>query len=281
MMETLRPTEGPGTPISFGAEIISEYLDLTESVIAFVIARHRLPKEEAEDFAATVRLRLLERDCAILRKFEGRSSLRTFLTVVIVRLYKDYRTAQWGRWRPSAQARRLGPQAMQLERLMSRDGLTFEEAAETLRAGFGVSATIEVMGEWRARLPVRRQRRPVHFDNLDELVVAPPSPLPVPVLQAQAERALGALRRAVHRSSPEERRMLTLIFANQLTVANTARRCLLDPKRCYRRLARLLNRLRDDVQNAGITATDVSAWIGRADIDTSATAFLEPMNEPD
>jgi len=45
---------------------------------------------------------------ALLAKFEGRSSLRTFLTVVIQRLFLDHRISAWGKWRPSAEARRGG-----------------------------------------------------------------------------------------------------------------------------------------------------------------------------
>jgi RNA polymerase sigma factor (sigma-70 family) len=283
-METSTITTASDQTMTFGTETFSRHLQLIESVIAFVIARHRLPRHEAEDFAATVRLRLLDRDCAILRKFQGRSSLRTFLTVVVIRLYQDYRTARWGRWRPSAEARRLGPGAIRLERLMSRDGLTFEEASETLRITHGVT-DVESMRTWNVRLRVRPHRaRTVSASGIEELAVATPVPalpVPVPMLQTQAERALGALRRAVSRISPEEQRLLTLIFANQFSVAQTARRCVMDQKKVYRRLARLLNRLRADVQKAGVTAADVGEWVGRADIDTSAAAFLEPVNEHD
>ena len=41
---------------------------------------------------------------------------------------QDWRNARWGKWRPSAEARRQGALATHLERLMRRDGLTFEEA---------------------------------------------------------------------------------------------------------------------------------------------------------
>jgi RNA polymerase sigma factor (sigma-70 family) len=291
-METLTIPTAPDRPMTFDAQTFSQHLPLIESVIAFVAARHHLSGHDAEDFGAAVLIRLLERDCAILRKFQGRSSLRTFLTVVIVRLYQDYRTANWGRWRPSAEARRLGPGAIRLERLMTRDGLTFDEAAETLRTSRSVTEGVEAMREWSARLPARlpgRRQRPrrVNPSDLAELSAAPvgttplPLPLPIPLLQTQAELAIGALRRAVLRISPEEQRLLTLIFANQFSVAQTARRCVMDQKKSYRRLARLLNRLRDDVQNAGITAADVGDWIGRPDIDTSSAAFLKPASEHD
>ena len=108
-------------------------LALIERVIAWVCARRCLRGAEAEDFGSTVKLRLIENDYEILGRFEGRSSLKTYMTVVVHRLYLDYQTQRFGKWRPSAEARRLGPVALRLEALLYRDGLTFEEASGVLR----------------------------------------------------------------------------------------------------------------------------------------------------
>ena len=75
----------------------------------------------------------------MLRRFEGRSSLTTYITVVVQRLFLDRRNRLWGKWRPSAEARRLGPTAVLLERLVSRDGWSAEQALETLRVNHGVT----------------------------------------------------------------------------------------------------------------------------------------------
>src|SRR5262245_53162084 len=99
-----------------------------ESVIRFVCRRRGLRGDEAEEFAAEVRLRLVESDSAILRKFQGRSSIQTFLTVVIQRLALDYQASRWGRWRPSVVARSEGPAAVRLEQLVVRDGLPLADA---------------------------------------------------------------------------------------------------------------------------------------------------------
>src|SRR5215208_5464467 len=55
----------------------------------------------------------------VRRRFERRSSLPTYVTVVIQRLFLDYRNRLWGKWRPSSDAKRLGPTAMLLERLVA------------------------------------------------------------------------------------------------------------------------------------------------------------------
>ncbi len=114
-------------------------LALIDAVTAFIARRHHLSATDAEEFAAHVRLRILEDDYATLRKFEERSSLKTYLTTVIQRWFLDDRTARWGKWRPSAEAKRLGPLAILVERLMVRDGMTFDEACTVLETNHGVT----------------------------------------------------------------------------------------------------------------------------------------------
>ena len=83
-------------------------LDLIDRIVAFVCRRNHLDAGESDDFASHVRFKLLEDDYGVIRKFEGRSSLSTYLTTVIQRLYFQYRVQLWGKWRPSAEAKRLG-----------------------------------------------------------------------------------------------------------------------------------------------------------------------------
>ena len=92
-------------------------LALIEGVIGFVSRRHHLDAAEADDFEAHVKLKLVQDNYAVLQRFEGRCSLRGFLAVVVERLLLDYRTARWGKWRPSADAKRLGPTAVLFEQL--------------------------------------------------------------------------------------------------------------------------------------------------------------------
>ena len=77
-------------------ELFESSLGLVEQVIAFICRRHRLYDARAEDFASYARLALIDSDYAILRKFQGRSSLGTYLTTVIHRLYLDYLNREHG-----------------------------------------------------------------------------------------------------------------------------------------------------------------------------------------
>jgi RNA polymerase sigma factor (sigma-70 family) len=67
-----------------------------------VARRARLRPEETLDFGQTVHLRFAEQRYAAFERFEGRSSLSTYLTVVVTRMLIDWRRATEGRRRPAA-----------------------------------------------------------------------------------------------------------------------------------------------------------------------------------
>src|SRR5712691_4446497 len=78
-----------GSAMTLEQLFLSE-LALIERIIAWVSARHYLRGADAEDFASIVKLRFIENDYEILSRFEGRSSLKTYLAAVINRVYLDY-----------------------------------------------------------------------------------------------------------------------------------------------------------------------------------------------
>ena len=59
------------------------HADTNESALAHICRARRLAPDHAEEFCAWARLRLIDNDHAILRKFQGRSTLRTFLVTVV------------------------------------------------------------------------------------------------------------------------------------------------------------------------------------------------------
>ena len=142
------------SPDSVEALFVSQ-LGLVERVVGFVCARHHLSPADADDFGSHARLKLIEDGYAILRKFEGRSSLRTYHTVVIERLFLDYRISAWGKWRPSAEARRCGAAGVLLEQLLVRDGYSLDEACEVMKTNHAVTMPRSGLEELAGRLPVR------------------------------------------------------------------------------------------------------------------------------
>jgi DNA-directed RNA polymerase specialized sigma24 family protein len=113
-------------------QLFRDNLELIEKVIAYACRRSHMRPEETEDFRAAVLLKLMDDDYAVFRKFQGNSSLKTYLTTVILRFLQDHQTRMWGRWRPCAEAERQGPLAKLLDRLTDRDGYGFDEACQTL-----------------------------------------------------------------------------------------------------------------------------------------------------
>ena len=88
-------------------------LDLIDNVVASTCRRHGMLGDDAEDFKSSVHEKKIDDDYGVFRKFRGNSSLETYLTAVINNRCRDYRIQKWGKWRPSAKAKRIGTAAMQ------------------------------------------------------------------------------------------------------------------------------------------------------------------------
>jgi RNA polymerase sigma factor (sigma-70 family) len=246
--------------IEIGArELFLSQLPLIEKVIAAAIRRYRLAGMEAEDFASNARLHLIENNCQVLRKFEGRGCLHRFLKTVVERIYLDHRVANWGRWRPSTSARRMGTVAVLLERLIVRDKLGFEEACETLRKNHGVAATQAELDAVFIRLPLRTTRTLVY----GEFDCAPLSFEPGPetmMIEAEARRTVRTLEQALGRLNSRDRRIIEFRFVEGLSISQISRREGLPPKLLYRRVREILSRLRAELECRGISQGDVSMY---------------------
>jgi RNA polymerase sigma factor for flagellar operon FliA len=227
-----------------------------------VASRRRLRPDDAEEFAAHVKMKLVESDYVILRKFEGRSSLRTFLTVVIQRLFVDYTAAKWGRWRPSAEARRAGDVGVMLDELLWRDGYSLDEACEILATNRRVSARRPELERIAASLPPRPKNRFETDAPLTERAAAfgaADAGVERDERMRTARRVSAALKRLMARIDPQERLILSLKFVDGHNVADIASMLAVDQKGLYRRLERLLRELRDDLHAEGIEPDEALA----------------------
>jgi RNA polymerase sigma factor (sigma-70 family) len=218
-------------------------------VIRNVARARRLSADDADDFAQYVHLKLLERQDDVFERFSGRSSLKTFLTVVVSRLLLDWQRAMLGKWRPSAAAMRLGPVAIRLDRLIYRDGLSAAEAIAHVENGSSLPRT----DLWRlaARLPEHHPRRFV-ADTLLDSVASTPFIDPIERYQrAQAEATIRRqLRAALDELSPGDRRLIVARYINGQTIPVVARTLGAEPKALYRRCDRVLDLLRRRLERA-------------------------------
>jgi RNA polymerase sigma factor for flagellar operon FliA len=219
-------------------------LSLVSEVIAAIARKRGLRPDEAEDFAQTVHLKLLERNYAPIAAFSGRCSLRSYLSVVVARYLLDWRNAQYGKWRPSAGARRLGTTAVDFERLVGRDGLSSDEALAVLS---GRQATVDVstLRSLAARIAPRARANIVALEDVGD-VGSREFEDPV------ATRHAAAVRRRIHRMlrdayrqlGPDDRRLLRLHFGRGLKIRMIARQLGVPAKPLYRRFERIKKTLR-------------------------------------
>jgi RNA polymerase sigma factor (sigma-70 family) len=274
-------------PVPPAPDLYTEHAATIEAALTHACRCHRLSADAADEFRSWARLRLIDNDQAVLRKFEGRSSLRTFLVTVINRLYLDWRNAEWGKWRPTAEARRLGPVAIELERLVLRDQLSFDEATQTLIAKD--RATVEECQEVWQRLPRRPGRRRV---GEQELAALPSGELASDdveeyEIRAEARAVAAALDHAVRALPAGDQVLLQLRYWSGLTVARIAAMTGEDQKGLYRRFERVGVQLRNSLEAKGVTGQAVAAIVGRlaegpselAAIDVAGTGPIGPSRE--
>lgn len=247
----------------------TENLRTIERIATFVAHRNHLGPDDAAEFTQEVRVRLLEDDYAVIRKFEGRSSISTYLTTVITRLFHQWRIEQWGKWRPSAEAKRLGDRAITLERLLTRDGFTFAEAVEILTTPAGSEYTIGELESIYARLPLRVPRPVVVSDEVCAESVAVDADAHDRVERRDRERAATMMTRTMdailESMDAEDRLILQLRFWHARKVPEIARSLHLDQKKLYKRLDRLFGVLRRGLEQAGVTKNDVGDLLCRGD----------------
>jgi RNA polymerase sigma factor for flagellar operon FliA len=237
------------------------HLELVERIARHTCRRYHCPPDEVEEFASLAKLKLIEDDYAILRKFQGRSRLSTYLASVLQRLFLDHRNHAWGKWRPSAAARRQGPLAETLERLVVRDGQTVDEACETLRTTMGVATSRADLTALAASLPVRLRRRHVDDAALEDLPSGnsrPDHDLLEAERSALAGRVHAELERALEALTAEDRLIMKLRIEQGLQVAEIARILSLPAKPLYRRLEGIYRLLRGRLEASGVDAGAVA-----------------------
>ncbi|MEM9553844.1 MAG: sigma-70 family RNA polymerase sigma factor [Acidobacteriota bacterium] len=256
-------------------QFLLAHLDTVERLVSIIARRHNLSASEREELLGEVNLKLVENDYEALRRFSGRGSIESYLAMVITNLLHDARVKKWGKWRPSAKARRLGVVATQLDILISRDGHPVEEAVELLRRNHHVAMSRNELRELAAQLPRHPSRyfaRDVDFDRMvgrdgDDTAAAAEDE----ERERVAERVEGSLQRALKALASDERFLIRMVFRDDVGVTEVAR--LLGSRRqpLYRRVYGVLKRLRRSLEEMGVGLTDVVevvGWDGRMiDID--------------
>jgi RNA polymerase sigma factor (sigma-70 family) len=236
-------------------------LSLIDRATAFVCRKYGLAGADAEDFASVIRIKLIEDDYSVLRKFENKCALSTYLTIIIQRHYVDQKIHEWGKWRPSMRARQGGDAAILLERLISRDNMGLAEASAVVRQKYREldSRAIEALA---SSIVTRRAQRAAEVERTEEM------PEPVSGISAEDElltsereaaacRTSAILNRELDRLPSEDRLIMKLKYIDAMKVSTMARLLHADQKQLYRHIERLVATLREALLAAGVAMSDV------------------------
>ncbi|MES1245749.1 MAG: sigma-70 family RNA polymerase sigma factor [Acidobacteriota bacterium] len=250
-------------PPSRGRALLEEHIRAVRKKLD-AIARKGLPHREAEEFRSWVFFKLVENDYRILGSWEGRSSFPTYLNVVLSNLLRDYRIHVWGKWRPTAAARREGAHAILLERLWHRDRLPLQEAIDRMLWEHKVPFSRAELERLAARLPPKPECRVVSDEELEKIAID--GRVEERVEDAERARLAARLRSdlvPLLRTLPaEERLLLRLSIRDGLTVAAIAPSLGRPQKELYVQRDRCLRKLRQTLEALGHRPAEIRDLIG-------------------
>lgn len=263
-------------------ELFLRHHQLIDDVIDSICYHNYLRAQDAEDFRSLAYERLLENDASKLRAYQGRSSMRTYLQVVLKNVLGDHRNHEAGKWHPSTEARRRGATAIRLDQLLSRDNLTLSEAIEVLRTTYRVEESRSKLEQTAAALPPRARRQHIDLESLQEFAARNAMAADQRVVDDEerrlAHRAVRLLSSEIRALDSRDRLVLKLRFMDGMKVALIARALRLDQKPLYRRIESLLSRLRQAFEAEGLTATELGVLLvhGWSDLLQLETNRPEP-----
>ena len=246
--------------------LFETHLDDIEAAIRVVCRQKGCSPDEAEDFRSFVHLKLLEDDCRRLAAFKGRSTFATYLQTVLLRLLMDHRNEEWGSWRPSKTAKRLGPLAVRLETLIQRDERSVREAVTTV-AHENPELAQEQIEAVLAKLP----RRLLTTFQSDRVLALVPDPRAADDkdtadLEQRARELEKALADALQDLAPDVQLALRL-RSQGVKVVDIAKSLAVPKATLYTRLSRVDKRLAKTLSRAGFPFSEIRELLQWADLD--------------
>ena len=238
-----------------------EQLPVIERAVASFGRRYGMSADEIADLSSSIKLRIVEDQYAVFRKFRHESSIATYLTVVVTMFAREYRVQQRGRWRPSAEAQRRGPVAIGLETMVHQKGLTLTEAGAMMRSRGDTTMSDRQLGELLRELPRRSPLRPAQVGEEALRSEVSTDDAAARIISEENLAARGRVQRLLEETLNalplDDRLLLKLRFWQDASVADAARILGVEQRPLYRRLERLMNELRQRLAGAGLTPDQV------------------------
>lgn len=247
------PVTGPVSTPSSDAGRYENARPVVERLLDRLVRRTYLPEAETEEFRALAHAHLVEREGHVLRQHEGRASLETYLAVVLSHLLSDFRNALWGKWRPSAHAKRVGWVAIRMEELLYRDGYPPREAVMRLTTQAPELRERDLWELVRV-LPRRAGVRVVPIEQADGPAIARIEPGDDAVVRDEEERAVlvQCVREAVEELDSEDRLIALMHYVDDASLATVSRVLRVPQRPLYRRRDAILKRLRQTLEARGV-----------------------------
>lgn len=240
-------------------ELLLQNLALIERIIAAACRRKGLTAEEIEEFSSDVHLRFVKDGEAIIQAFKGRGSFEGYLAAVIARLLVDFRNRAWGKWRTSAHANRLGELAVEVERLMQRDGRSIDDALVLLQDRYPEITRADIE-EVASSIRPRQRRFNVELTEYSSFTEAAGS---LPLERAESAALISDVVSAFIERLPEDDQLIFVMrFESDMSVSEISRALTIDLQALFRRFYRRFQELKKELEAAGVAADDVGRLIG-------------------
>lgn len=240
-------------------DLLLQNLALIERIIAAVCRRKGLTPEEIDEFGSDVRLRFVKDGEAIIGAFKGRGSFEGYLAAVIARHLVDFRNRIWGKWRASANANRLGELAVEVERLMQRDGRSIDDALVLLQDRYPEITRADIE-EVASSIRPRQRRVNVELTEYSSFTEAAGS---LSLERAESAALISDVVSAFIERLPEDDQLIFVMrFESDMSVSEISRALTIDLQALFRRFYRRFQELRKVLEEAGVAADDVGRLIG-------------------
>lgn len=241
------------------AAYYADHLREINEAIGIICRKHCLDRDAEDEFAQYVHLQLIEDDYRKIRSYKGSSSFKTYLYTVIGRIFIDQVRSKW---HPSTEAERMGPVAVELEKLVFRHNYSVHEACNILSSNPQTTIDEQAARAVLDRLKVRRPT-PSRADDSEDQLPRIPDPTPHPEKRLEQRQQSGRKREilsqmatALATLSDEDKLLIKLIFVSGHKIAEVARMLGRDERMLYRRTQTLLRDLRQAMLAAGIGEAD-------------------------
>jgi RNA polymerase sigma factor (sigma-70 family) len=234
-------------------------------------------ENEALELSSLVLDKLEADDFKILRQFQGKSKLTTYLTAIISRSAVDMLRQKYGRSRQKERARTLGPLGEKVYKIVFQQGLSLVEVQKdflhrrlpvpTDKAIQEVIEKIGGPGKIPAEAPDIKTGYLRPADNPREkasVVVPDNSGSPEQTLEDQAKRQAvdDVLSELIDGLSGEDRMILRMRFGlgkqeNPRKIPDIAAALNISPKTVYKRIDTILGKCRKHLAVKGVTIHDL------------------------